>query len=182
MQRVAIVGSGGAGKTTLAATMGRITGLPVVHLDHLHWKPGWVETALDEWERIVEVQTAEERWIIDGNYGGTFEARFERADTVIVLARSRWRCMFRVVLRAVRNHGRAVQADGCPERLERTFLRWVWRYPKDSRPKLDAALEPFRTRLTVVELETGRAVRGYLSALQGTQRDETHSARTTGPS
>jgi len=35
VQRVAIIGSGGAGKSQLARELGRITGLPVIHLDVL---------------------------------------------------------------------------------------------------------------------------------------------------
>lgn len=33
MKRVAIIGSGGAGKSTLARQVGDATGLPVIHLD-----------------------------------------------------------------------------------------------------------------------------------------------------
>ncbi len=42
MQRVAVVGCGGAGKSTLATALGRLTGLRVVHLDRHYWQPGWV--------------------------------------------------------------------------------------------------------------------------------------------
>jgi len=99
------------------------------------------------------------RGIIDGNYGGTFDVRFSRADTVIVLAPGRWRCLARVLRRALRNWGRAVQAEGCPERLDIEFLWWVWRFPIDTRPRLDAALTPHRDRLRVVELTSPTQVR-----------------------
>ncbi len=48
MKRLAIVGCAGAGKSTLARLLGQILGLPVFHLDALFWRPGWVETPLDE--------------------------------------------------------------------------------------------------------------------------------------
>ena len=38
MERVAIVGPGGAGKSTLARRLGELTGLPVIHLDREHWR------------------------------------------------------------------------------------------------------------------------------------------------
>jgi adenylate kinase family enzyme len=164
VQRVAVVGSGGAGKSTFARELGRRTGLAVIHLDRHHWKPGWVETPTDEWRLVQGKLTAGESWIIDGNYGGTFDVRFRRADTVIVLALSRWRCMFRVLRRVMRHRGSEVQAAGCPERLDFTFLRWVWRYPLDSRPRLDAAVADCRNHVRVIELRSPQEVRAFLSS------------------
>jgi adenylate kinase family enzyme len=48
VERVAVVGPGGAGKSTFARALGARTGLPVVHLDQSYWKPGWTETPKDE--------------------------------------------------------------------------------------------------------------------------------------
>lgn len=93
MERVAIIGPGGAGKSTLARQLGAITGVPVIHLDREHWKPGWVETPAAEWEERVRELAAAERWIIDGNYGGTLDVRLDRADTVVFLDFGRFRCL-----------------------------------------------------------------------------------------
>jgi adenylate kinase family enzyme len=49
MQRVAIIGSRGAGKSTLARKLGGILGLPVIHLDKEYWQPGWTEPPKAEW-------------------------------------------------------------------------------------------------------------------------------------
>src|SRR5207244_1610383 len=53
MNHVAIVGSGGAGKSTFARELGRLTGLPVYHLDCYMWKPGWVMTPDAEGDAIA---------------------------------------------------------------------------------------------------------------------------------
>ncbi len=81
-----MVGSGGAGKSTLAREIGQRTGIPVIHLDQHFWKPGWVETPAEEWRAMQNDLLAADCWIVDGNYGGTFDVRFARADTVVVLA------------------------------------------------------------------------------------------------
>lgn len=161
MRRVAVVGSGGAGKSTFARELGRRTGIPVIHLDEHYWKPGWVETGPDEW-RIVQRRLLDgDAWIVDGNYGGTLDVRFARADTVIVLALSRYRCLARVIRRTLRHHGRDVQAPGCPERLDLAFLRWIWRHPIDSRPRLDTALDQYRVGLRVIELTSPARVHEF---------------------
>jgi len=136
MERVAIIGPGGAGKSTLARRLGATTGLPVIHLDREHWKPGWIEPRGAEWEERVRELAAAERWIIDGNYGGTLDVRLDRADTVVFLDFGRLRCMRGVVARWLRyrNRARPDMAEGCPERLDAAFLKWIWAYRERHRP------------------------------------------------
>jgi adenylate kinase family enzyme len=90
MQRILIIGSSGAGKSTLSQALGRATGIPVVHLDREFWQPGWRETPREIWSERVAQLLRSERWIMDGNYGGTMPARIQAADTVVLLNLSRW--------------------------------------------------------------------------------------------
>ena len=85
MERIAVVGSAGAGKTTFATELGQRTGLPVLHLDRFYWRPGWVVPDEAEWAMTQSELVERPDWIIDGNYGTQFDLRFARADTVIVL-------------------------------------------------------------------------------------------------
>lgn len=170
MQRIAVVGSGGAGKSTFAKQLGERTGIPVVHLDRHYWKPGWVETPRDEWREVQRGLLAGQTWIADGNYGGTFDVRFSGADTVIVLALPRWLCASRALRRSLQHRGRDVQADGCPERVDLRFLHWIWRYPIDSRPRLDLALEAHRDRLHIIELTSSRDIQAFLDHAPETSR------------
>jgi ABC-type glutathione transport system ATPase component len=58
MQRVMIVGQPGSGKSTLARKLDQRTDLPVIHIDTIHWQPGWEERSGDEKTRLChEVQT-----------------------------------------------------------------------------------------------------------------------------
>src|SRR5438045_7642835 len=69
-----MIGAGGAGKSMLARALGAATDLPVVHLDRMYWRPGWVEPPKAEFEAALASVLAEPRWIVDGNY-----AKYARA-------------------------------------------------------------------------------------------------------
>jgi len=49
LERVLVVGCAGAGKSTFARRLAARTRLPLIHLDQLYWKPGWVEAGEAEW-------------------------------------------------------------------------------------------------------------------------------------
>jgi len=142
MERVLVIGSPGSGKSTMAGAIARRTGLPLVHLDQHYWRSGWVEPDPDTWLRQVESLAAADRWVMDGNYGGTLEPRLRRADTVVWLDFPMWLCLFRIVRRAALHWGRTRpdMAEGCPERLGWAFLVHTARFPWNSRRRIVAKL------------------------------------------
>jgi adenylate kinase family enzyme len=87
MNHVVIVGRGASGKSTLAKRLGEITGLPVVELDRIFWRPGLAATPREEWVAAQELLVANEEWIIEGDLGQLdfVETRLRSADTVIFL-------------------------------------------------------------------------------------------------
>ncbi|WP_196159826.1 DNA topology modulation protein [Reinekea sp. G2M2-21] len=164
MKKIAIVGSGGAGKSTLARRLGYVLGLPVVHLDNHFWQRGWVETERSRWIEIQQGFVSQEEWIIDGNYGGTMDVRFAQADTIIYLNLSRYRCIWRAIKRRIMYHGKARpdMNNGCTERLDFQFLKWLWRYPRDTHPITWSHIEKVADRAQVIQLKTPGQVRLFL--------------------
>ncbi|MDJ0823244.1 MAG: AAA family ATPase [Paracoccaceae bacterium] len=128
MRRVMILGQPGSGKSTLAREMGRRTGLPVVHVDHLHWKPGWVERDRDEKIALALAEQAKPEWIFEGSLSVTYEDRFARADTIIFLDMPLPLRLRRVVWRTLRHYGRTRpdMQENCPERFSGEFYKWIW--------------------------------------------------------
>src|SRR5207245_1270390 len=144
------------------------TGLPVVHLDVLFWRPGWTPAPREEARAAFAAAIAEEGWILDGNFL-TVEnayARFDRADTVIFLDLPRATCLWRVLKRFVRERRRSRPdlPEGCPEGLELSFLRWIWRYPRDDRPRVVGILASLDRRVDVRHLRSRSDVRRYLDS------------------
>lgn len=179
MKRVLVIGSGGAGKSTFARQLGEITGLPVIHLDAEYWRPGWVEPPKAEWAARVAQLAGEERWIMDGNYGGTMPERIAAADTVVFLDLPRTTCLWSVLKRRFRYRGRARpdMTEGCDERLTLAFLKWVWDYPKTRRPAILVSLRRARADGTrVIRLRTRKAMARFLAGLA----DEADGATAAG--
>ena len=69
------------------------------------------------------------------------------------------------MLRVLKNWHQSVQATGCPEHLDLEFLRWLWRYPRDTRPSLDRALAEFDGQFELVQLTSPRQIRRYLERI-----------------
>ncbi len=52
MKKIVIIGSAGAGKSTLARELGKILGIEVVHLDLYFWRSDWHEIPRNERVKI----------------------------------------------------------------------------------------------------------------------------------
>lgn len=71
-----ILGTSGSGKSTLAQTLGAQRSAPVLHLDAVHFLPGWKERPLEQEREMVTCFLDENpSWVMDGNYTKTCMAR-----------------------------------------------------------------------------------------------------------
>jgi adenylate kinase family enzyme len=170
MERVVLLGPGGAGKSELATRLSSKTGLPVVHLDPIFWREGWKPAPREEARATLAKAFAGERWILDGNFldeAGAGDARFDRADTVVFLDLARATCLWRVLSRLVRDRRRARPdlPEGCSEGFDPALLRWIWRYPRTDRPRVLALLSNLDGRTDVHHLRSRADVRRYLETL-----------------
>lgn len=167
MKRIMIIGSGGAGKSTLARQLGERLQLDVYHLDALMWKPGWVMATREERISIQQQLVKKDEWIIDGNFGNTLDLRLHAADTVILIDLPRIVCIYRVLKRVARYRGttRPDMGASCEEKLDFAFLKWVWNFPNIQRLQLLQQIEQHPTKLNLIHLKSSRAVRTFYNSL-----------------
>lgn len=162
MERVMIIGCGGAGKSTLARQLSEKTGLPVVYLDKLFWRPGWTHISKEEFAELHHREIAREHWILDGNFGHMPE-RIARCDTIIYLDFSRAACLMGVAKRILTTYGsvRVDMGPGCPERVDLDFLKWVWNFNKTKRERFYTYLSQAEHAKTIV-LKNRKEVKAFL--------------------
>ncbi|WP_157667648.1 AAA family ATPase [Comamonas serinivorans] len=168
-RRIVIIGRPGSGKSTLARRLGERLNLPVVHLDRLFWLPGWTQPDEAAFRARVQASTEGPGWISEGNYDRTtFALRLPLADALIWLDPPRSLCLWRVIARNRRGGRRPDLPEGCEERLNAeflAFLRYVWRYDRDHRPRIEVGLAQHGRHLQVHRLNSDAAVKAFWAAL-----------------
>lgn len=178
MKRVMIIGQPGAGKSWLAREMGRRTGLPVYHMDHIHWQAGWVERSQDEKLRLAREVHAQEEWIFEGGHSRSWDERVARADTCIWLDFPLWFRFGCVIYRTLKTYGqdRPDMTAGCPERFSGEFMKWIWDTRQSGRRKPAAIFASPDTHLTRICLKTRADVARYLQGIPGSVAPQGHAA------
>lgn len=172
-RRILVIGPSGAGKTHLALRLAEALGLPLVHLDSHRWRAGWVALPDAAWRTTVGELVSRPAWIMDGTYESTLDLRVPAAEAIVVLERPRLLCVASVLRRRLLTRGRRPDAPpGQP--LDRAFLRYLWRYPAETRPQLHAALRELAAGKVVIVLrgrrQAGRLVDELRRATAGSRK------------
>ena len=165
MRRVLVIGNSGGGKSTLARKLGEKLGLAVVHLDVLFWKPGWVESDRDEYLTRVMAALAAPAWICDGQFTSSFHLRMPMADTIVWIDQPPVLCLVRAIWRAAtyREGGRPDMADGCREKVDFEFYRYIWTFNREKKPEIETALATCGAHARLFRLTSDREIAGFLA-------------------
>ncbi len=139
MQRIAVIGCGGSGKTTLSRRLGELLELPVIHIDGHYWREVdglRVESTPRQWRECHRELVAGDRWVIDGMKLGVLQERLAAADTAIFLDLPTVACLWGIVRRRLRFRGQSRPELGVYDRVTWPFIRWVWSFRRRQRPRI----------------------------------------------
>jgi adenylate kinase family enzyme len=180
VRRVSVVGTSGAGKSTFAAALAGVLGVPWLELDSVYHQADWTPLPAAEFRRRVAAVADGPCWVIDGNYSTVRDIVWARADTVIWLDLPKRTVMRRIIWRTLRRvGGRAELWNGNRERWRNIFtlddqesvIAWAWHTHGSRRSRYAAALaDPANGHLRFVRLRSPAAVRRFLRGLPADYR------------
>jgi adenylate kinase family enzyme len=159
VNRIAVVGCCGSGKSYVAREIGRLTGAPVTHLDELYYDAEWNTTAMDDFADAQRELVARPRWVIDGNYNSTLEIRLRACDTVVFVDVPTRSCLWGIGSRHVRRREQ--------HRLNVEVVKYVLGYRRSMRPRVLAKVDEYAGHARVVSLRSRAHARQWLAELAG---------------
>lgn len=168
VNRIAVTGPAGAGKSQLAEELGDALAIRVLHLDALFWKPGWVPTPQDEFEEMQRREVAADSWVVEAQFDDLLPEWFERADTVVFVDTSLFQSLWGVSKRRLNRQASVGTPIGKPGALPRSLLKFArnqWRYRTRVRREVLAELERKRDGRRVVMLPRGGDAAAVLRTL-----------------
>jgi adenylate kinase family enzyme len=173
MERVAVVGTSCAGKTTFGRNLAVKLGCPHVELDTLFWLENWVKRPVEDFRALTAERAAGERWVMDGNYHMVRDIVWGQATHVIwlnyafplVIGRFFKRTMHRIV-------SQEVLFSNNRETFRNTFLSrdsllwWVITTHRRRKRNFCALMKaPPYPHLVMVELRSPREAEAYLDVI-----------------
>jgi adenylate kinase family enzyme len=172
LKRIAVVGTSGSGKTTVAKRVSDILGIPHVELDSLYWLPGWEEAPEEEFKQLVLEATRGESWVVCGNYRFAREVLWGRVDIVVwldmpfmtVFLRTLWRTIRRIV---TREELWGTNREGLSALVGRYSMPWfvIKTYPRRKREYPELLRREEYGHIDVVHLRSDVMVEAWLESL-----------------
>ncbi len=122
--RILCFGATGSGKSTMAAALAEILGLPLTLVDDLCWEPDWVQTPIELQDARIVPVLQRPAFVIDSVYRRHNAIALANVDVVVALDYSRLVSLARLVRRTIRRiRTRELVCNGNVETVGRALAR-----------------------------------------------------------
>lgn len=174
MERIAIVGTTGSGKTTLARRVAQRCQIPHIELDALQWEPNWTPAEPQVFRDRVTAALNGDRWVVDGNYSAVRDIVWGRADTVVFLDYPFGLVLRRLLKRTLRRSLKQEELwNGNRETFRQSFfsrdsiLVWMLRTYSQKRNKYPVLFQRLEyAHLSVVQLRSPKTAEKWLLSFE----------------
>jgi adenylate kinase family enzyme len=188
VDRIRVVGTSGAGKSTTAVAIARRLGVPCLELDAVHWLPDWQERDGGDFRTIVlDFATAQPRWVIDGNYSSRLGDSLDAlTDVYVWLDLPRWQVTLAVLGRTIRRSVSHEELWGTNHErlgslLERdpvdNIVLWSWTQHRPQRERYEQQSRASSRQW--IRLRSRRAVRRFLDQVEARREISVQTASTS---
>ncbi len=162
MQKVIIIGSSGAGKSTFARRLRDVTGLPLYYLDMLWHRPDRTTVSREEFDKKLDEILRKDKWILDGNFQRTMEKRIRACDTVFLLD-----FPLEVCLNGVESRIGNPREDmpWTEQEFDPEFKKWIEDFNKNKLPGIYELIEKYRDEKNIVIFKSRAETDEYLQTV-----------------
>ncbi|MDE5858887.1 MAG: adenylate kinase [Oscillospiraceae bacterium] len=167
-QKIIVIGSPGAGKSTFSRKLRDITALPLYHLDMIKHKPDRTTITKEEFDKRLSEILSTDKWIIDGNYQRTIEIRLEKCDMVFLMDYPLEVCLAGAAARV------GTKRDDLPwveNEFDEEFRQWIVDFPNEKLPHIYQMLDKYKGK-NIIIFKSRQEADEYLQELEKEYRND----------
>ena len=160
MEKILVIGSPGAGKSTFARKLRDETGISLYYLDLLWHRPDRTNVEREEFDARLAQILEKDRWIIDGNYLRTLETRMRACDTVFLLDYPMEVCLAGAKARIGKKRE---DMPWIEEEFDEEFRQWILDFPKDQLPVIYEMIEQYQDEKKIIVFRSREEAEDFLN-------------------
>lgn len=166
INKIAIFGSDGSGKTRLTKILQQELRIPKCHLDSINYKENLQKEDPSLRDKKILTLTEKERWILDGNYIETLEKRIQTSDLNIFLDFPIHIMVLGLLERQIKGNGNQREdIPGCIEKIDFKYIIDKVKEWKELKAKIYEIIYRNKDK-NVVILKSRDAVNKYIEIIK----------------